>query len=312
VQTLFQQITQFGGKRLPHLVITGGDPLERPDLFELISYGRELGLSISVTPAGTQKLTPKVIGQLKAVGISSLGLSLDGSGAAKHDAFRGVQGSFQWTLQAARAAKAEGLPMQINTMVTAQTLDDLPHIHKAIEELEVERWALFFLIPIGRGQTLSEITPEQCEQLLNWLWDLAKAPATHFSLKTTEAHHFRRIAFVRMRRRKIESEVIRNTPVGRSFGVRDGNGIVFVSHVGQVYPSGFLPLAGGNICQESLVDIYRRSELFRSLRDVNRLKGKCGHCSFRAICGGSRARAYAITGDPLESDPLCVYEPGGA
>jgi len=308
-QGLLRQITHFGDTQLPHLVITGGDPLQRPDLCELIAYGRELELTISVTPAGTLRLTPELIRHFKEVGVSSLALSLDGSDALKHDAFRGVHGSFQWTLQAAQGTRTEGITLQINTMVTAQTLGDLPYIYDVVKGLGIVRWSLFFLIPMGRGRALEGITPEQSEKLLNWLCDLMESPETPFIVKTTEAHHVRRIAFLRMRSRGTAASEVVRTPVGHGFGVRDGNGVVFVSHIGQVYPSGFLPLAAGNVRRQSLVDIYRYSALFRSLRDVNRLKGKCGRCPFRAICGGSRARAYALTDDPLESDPLCLYQP---
>ena len=309
VQALFREIRKFAGERPPHVVITGGDPLRRPDLFDLLSYGRGLGLPISVTPAGTKRLTSQVIKHLKEAGVSGLALSLDGSNASKHDTFRGVPGSFQYTLDAARFAIAEEVPLQINTMVTAETLDDLPHIYETVKELRIDRWALFFLIPAGRGHFLSGITPEQSERLLNWLCALEWTSASDISVKTTEAPHFRRVALQRTRAWGMDEEEILNTPVGRGFGVRDGNGVVFISHIGQVYPSGFLPLAAGNVRRESLVETYRDSGLFCALRDVNRLKGKCGCCPFRAICGGSRARACAVLGDPLESDPLCVYQP---
>lgn len=304
---LMHQIAAFEGRRLPHLIITGGDPLQRPDLFELIPYGRKLGLTISVTPAGTARLTPAIIRQLQQSGISSLGLSLDGSNAQRHDAFRRVDGSFAWTETAARAARECGLPLQINSMVTAQTLSDLPAIYELLKKWKIARWALFFLIPTGRGRDLHDLSPSDAERFLNWLWQTA-AP---FPIKTTEAHHYRRIAYLKMRRRGISEREILSTPVGRGFGIRDGNGILFVSHTGQVFPSGFLPLQAGNVRHQSLPDIYRHSDLFCALRDVNRLKGKCGRCEYRAICGGSRARAYATDNDPLASDNLCPYQPRG-
>lgn len=305
---LLRQIAQFGGRRLPHLVITGGDPLKRPDLFELIAHGRTLGLPISVTPAGTRRLTDEVVGQFKKAGISSLALSLDGSDSARHDTFRGVSGSYRWTLDGARAIVAEQIPLQINTMVTAETLEDLPQIYATIKELGITRWALFFLIATGRGKSLSEVTPAQSERMLNWLWQVARDPETSFVIKTTEAHHYRRIAVQKMRRR-MDEEAIAATPVGRGFGIRDGNGIVFVSHMGRIYPSGFLPLSAGNVRRQNLVDIYRESDLFRALRQTDDLKGKCGDCAFRLLCGGSRARAYAVSDDPMASDPLCPYQP---
>jgi AdoMet-dependent heme synthase len=307
-RALLRQIVSFGSKPLPHLVITGGDPLRRPDLFSLIDYGRSLGLSISVTPAGTAALTPEVIEQFQQAGVASLALSLDGATPAAHDAFRGVAGSFAWTINGARAIIAQGIPLQINTMVTAETLADLPQIYEVVKTLGITRWALFFLIATGRGSSLAEVSPAQSERLLNWLWEISRSPETPFVIKTTEAHHYRRIAVQRMQQRMSEEQIF-STPVGRGFGIRDGNGIVFVSHLGEVYPSGFLPLGTGNVRVSSLVDIYRDSALFQALRDPEQLTGKCGDCPFRIVCGGSRARAYAATGDPLASDPLCVYQP---
>jgi len=307
-QGLLRQIASFHGRPQPHLVITGGDPLQRPDLFELIDYARTLGLSVSATPAGTASLTEMVIDQFKLAGVSSLALSLDGSTPDLHDAFRGVEGSFQWTMGGAKAIIDRGIPLQINTMVTERTLPDLPAIHQVIRDMGITRWALFFLIATGRGSSLAQVSPQASERLLNWLWEINRARDTSFVIKTTEAHHYRRIAVQRMQRHMPESDIF-STPVGRGFGIRDGNGIVFVSHRGEVYPSGFLPLSAGSIREQSLVEIYRDSALFRKLRDAEQLTGKCGDCSFRIICGGSRARAYAATGDPMASDPLCVYQP---
>ncbi len=306
---LLCQIADFGGARLPHLVVTGGDPLQREDLFELIAYGRSLGLTISVTPAGTERLTGQTIARLKEAGVNALGLSLDGSDETRHDAFRGEPGSFGWTVDGIRAAGEVGLPVQVNTMVTAQTLDDIGAIYEVIRDLDIARWALFFLIATGRGKALQSVTPAESERFLNWLWRLA--PDAPFPIKTTEAHHYRRIAFMKMAARGLTAEEIGRTPVGRGFGVRDGNGVVFVSHTGAVYPSGFLPLSAGNVRSQRLVALYRQSRLFSMLRDVEQLQGKCGRCEFRRICGGSRARAYAQTGNPMAEDPLCLYEPRG-
>jgi AdoMet-dependent heme synthase len=308
VRDLLGQIAAFG-ERPPHLVITGGDPLQRPDLFELIAHGRALGLPVSVTPAGTARLTAEVIGRFKDAGVNALGLSLDGSDAARHDAFRGEPGSFAWTVAGIRRAVEQDLPVQVNTMVTARTVEDIPGIYDVLRALGIPRWALFFLISTGRGATLRGITAEESELFLNRLWRLV--PDAPFPIKTTEAHHYRRIAFMNMHRRGLSAAEITRTPVGRGFGIRDGNGVVFVSHTGAVYPSGFLPLSAGNVRRQSLVDIYRDSRLFRQLRDVDQLQGKCRRCEFRALCGGSRARAYAETGDPMAADALCLYEPRG-
>ncbi|MDX1663773.1 MAG: TIGR04053 family radical SAM/SPASM domain-containing protein [Candidatus Promineifilaceae bacterium] len=307
VRALFRQIVGFGGRRLPHLVITGGDPLERPDLFELIVYGRSLNIPISITPAGTSRLTPEVVEQFASAGVLGLGLSLDGSNSERHDSFRGEPGSFGWTVEAAKRTRAAGMPLQVNTMVTAQTLDDIPAIYEVVREIGATRWALFFLIATGRGEELASITPEESERFLNWLMQVNRqAP---FPIKTTEAHHYRRIAYLKMQSQGMGMEEILQSPVGRAFGIRDGNGVVFVSHVGQVYPSGFLPYPAGNVRRQNLVDIYRENRVFRDIRNPEKLGGKCGRCEFRALCGGSRARAYADSGDYLGEDPLCPYQP---
>ena len=304
---LLDKIQGFGNPT-PHLVLTGGDPLKRPDFFGLLEYGARLGLRMSVAPSGTNALTPEVIQHLKAVGVESIALSLDGSTAERHDSFRGVPGCFAWTVKAAQLARQEGLPVQINTLAAAETEADLGAIYRLVSELSPRRWSLFFLVAVGRGQTLGEVTPERCEAMHHWLYDRSKeAP---FVMATTEAPHFRRVAFTRMKAEGIPWTSIRQTPVGRGFGIRDGNGIMFISHTGDVNPSGFLPLTAGNVRAADVVEIYRASEVFVNVRQTTHLKGRCGRCPFKEFCGGSRARAYAKTGDPLETDPLCAYEPG--
>lgn len=200
------------------------------------------------------------------------------------------------------------MPLQINTLVTSFTVEDLPAIYRVVAEIGATRWALFFLIRTGRGKALQEISARHSEQVLKWLFQLSPSKET-LSIKTTEAHHFRRLGYITMRKQGLSDEAILNTPFGKSFGIRDGNGIVFVSHTGDVFPSGFLPISSGNVRQKRLADLYRHSPLFQKIRDTSALKGKCGQCEFKAICGGSRARAFARFGDPLESDPLCPYRP---
>lgn len=303
---LLAEVRRFGDPP-PHLVLTGGDPLKRPDLFELIDAATELGLAVSLSPAATPLLTPTVIGRLAAAGVASLSLSLDGSDAARHDRLRGVPGVFEATLAAAAAASAVGLPLQVNTLVTADTVDDLPAVYERLVGMGIVRWSLFFLIGVGRGALLPQLTPVRAERLLRWLDELADdAP---FAIKTTEAMHYRRVALRRRRRAGIDEATIARSPLGRGFGIRDGNGIVFVNHDGEVYPSGFLPLSAGNVREAGLVGLYRDAPLLRALRDVRALRGRCGRCEFAPICGGSRARAYAASGDPLAEDPLCPYRP---
>jgi len=302
---LLRQVAAFDP--LPHLILTGGDPLRRTDLYGIIDEARALGLTVSITPSATDSLTPAVLAKLKSRGIESLGLSLDGSSAARHEAVRGVAGCFDSTLVAARAAAALGMPVQINTLVSQETIDDLPAIYELLKNLRVMRWSLFFLIAVGRGKVLQPISPERGEELMNWVYDLAlTAP---FAIKTTEAPSYRRIAIHRMKADHWTAEQIERTPVYRGFGIRDGHGIVFVSSTGDIYPAGFLPLTAGNIRTHDLATIYRHSPLFQSLHSPAGFHGKCGQCEYRVLCGGSRARAFAHTGDPLASDPFCPYIP---
>lgn len=302
-KSLLRQIVEFGDP-MPHLVCTGGDPLMRPDLMEIVREAVDHGLRVSIAPSGTSSLTREVLARLKQAGVQSLSLSLDGSTPPRHDGFRGVPGCFGWTAQAARWARE--LPLQINTLVTAETLSDLPDLFRLVSSLHIVRWSLFFLIPVGRGRALRGITPDEAEVLCHWLYE--RSAESPFTISTTEAPHFRRVALQRMRAAGMTEPAIRNSGVGRGFGVRDGNGVAFISHRGDVYPSGFLPVAAGNVRTANVVDLYRHAPVFTALRDVTRLKGKCGRCPFNAICGGSRARAFASTGDYLESDPLCAYQ----
>ncbi len=305
-QRLLEQINSFGK---PTLILTGGDPMKRLDLFDLISYARSLGLPVGITPSGTQSLPEEAITHLKASGIQIIALSLDGSDVERHDRFRQVDGCFAQTTKAARYAKQSDLHLQINTTVTEETLDDLPKIASVVAELNAVRWSVFFLVPIGRGKLLRQISSAACERVLNWLCGLSSnAP---FQIKTTEAHHYRRVQLQRSLASGRSLDEILKDPASRGFGIRDGAGVIFISHRGDVYPSGFLPLSAGNIRRRNLTDLYRESSLFRGLRDPNQLKGKCGRCEFRWVCGGSRARAYAVTGDYLQADPLCVYQPRG-
>lgn len=303
---LLEKIRGFG--RPPHIVLTGGDPLKRSDFFDLLECGARLGFRMSVAPSGTNALTQEVFRRFKLNGVESISLSLDSSTAEKHDGFRGVPGCFEWTLRAARLAREKGIEFQINTLVTAETAADLPEIYSLVSELGLRRWSLFYLIAVGRGRVLTEVAPDRCEALHHWLYAASKeAP---FIVATTEAPHFRRVALTRMRAEGVPWTKIRETPVGRGLGIRDGNGIMFISYTGDVYPSGFLPLAAGNVRTSDIVAIYRQSELFREIRQTSQFKGRCGRCEFRDICGGSRARAYAAFGDYLAEDPACSYRPG--
>ena len=299
---LLDRLAAFGDPK-PKVILTGGDPLEREDLFDLISYAQSLGLGVSVSPSATPRLTSEVIFRLANAGVEAISLSIDGATAARHDALRGVPGCFERTLVAARAAANARLPVQINTLACAETLDDLAAVYALATELRVARWSVFFLVTVGRGTVLQQLDVQTVDRLLGWLADRPRDRLP--VVTTTEAPHFRRVQLQRRRLPQVQSP-------RAGFGVRDGNGVMFISNTGDVSPSGFLPLTGGNVRTDDPVAIYRSSELFTSLRDATGFGGRCGACAFHAICGGSRARAWTATGDPLGEDPLCEYQSGAS
>src|SRR5574337_1130827 len=253
-KALLGQLRTFGDPP-PQLVMTGGDPLKRPDFFELVRYGRSIGMPISVAPSGTPLLTPEAIAALAENGVMSMSLSIDGATAESHDRFRGGTGGFDATMRAIHAVRAAGIPLQINTLVTPETMTELAGVFRLLQDLGIMRWSLFYLIATGRGRALREIRPSEAEALHNWIYDIVKTAP--FAIKATEAPHFRRVAYMRMRLEGLDDAAIRQTPIGRGFGIRDGNGIMFISHPGDVYPSGFLPVTAGNVRRQSPVTIYR-------------------------------------------------------
>jgi radical SAM protein with 4Fe4S-binding SPASM domain len=284
----------------PHVVLTGGDPLKRADLFQLIAHARKRGLDVSVSPSATPLLTEEAIDRLRTASVSAISLSIDGATAESHDALRGVPGTFERTMAAGKRAREVGLPFQVNTLVSQETLAELPAIEALVRKLDANRWSLFFLVTVGRGTVLSPISPQETETLLVWLAERAKVPG--MVITTTEAPHFRRVA---MQHRDANTPA----PQGHGAGIRDGNGIMFISNDGEIHPSGFLPLGAGNVKMENPLRVYREAPMFKALRDVDSFHGRCGRCEFRKVCGGSRARAYAATGDAYAEDPLCTYEP---
>jgi radical SAM protein len=303
-------IDQLAGFGRPILVLTGGDPLMRRDVNELARYADERGLRVSLTPTATALSTRARMRQARASGVRRVAFSLDAADPSVHDRFRGFKGSFERTMAGIDNARAEGMPLQINTTVCAHNVGELEPLIPLLEERGVVQWSVFFLVPIGRGRTLPMLTPEQHEDVLGWLCELGESVS--FDVKSTAAPQFRRI--VRHRSSRPSGAGFRfadglDRP-GPAKGVNDGRGFMFVSHLGEVMPSGFLPLSAGNVRRDDPVEVYRQSPLFRELRDPDALKGKCGRCEFREVCGGSRARSFAVTGDHLASDPSCPYLPG--
>lgn len=310
-------IDEVGAMQTPVFVLTGGDPLKRPDIYELVEYASTHGVRISLTPSATPLLRRATILRLKQCGLSRLAISLDGPTAEIHDGFRRVPGSYDWTLNAVRWAREADLPVQINTTITRHNLKYVDTIITLLEQLDIVLWSVFFLVPTGRGSSIELISGEEFELVFEKLY--ATSRRVSFDIKSTEAQHYRRFLLQRRTEEKrhggrppLSDLVGLSTPdgIGRApRGINDGKGFVFVSHLGEVFPSGFLPISAGNVRKQSLAEIYRSSPLFTSLRESGNLQGKCGICEFREVCGGSRARAYAVTGNVFAEEPCCVWQP---
>lgn len=304
-QESLRLLDEIAGLQPATLVLTGGDPLLRKDLEILIRHAVEAGMRVAITPSVTRRVTRTAIMNLKAWGITQIAFSLDGASAEVHDGFRNVPGTFERTLQALQWAKEAGLPLQINTTATKATVADLPGVARIAEEFGVQLWSVFFAVPTGRATQESMLSAAEHERLFEYLADMSKQ--VPFGIKATAAPAYRRVL---AQRRASQAQGRLASAGGRSpVPINDGLGFVFISHIGDVYPNGFFPLSIGNVRRERLAALYRDHPLMKSLRDPEQLRGKCGMCEYRAVCGGSRARAYAVYGDPLASDPACAYIP---
>jgi radical SAM protein len=302
----FHLIDQIAHMKVPLFVLTGGDPLKRPDLLPIVQYACRRGVHTSLTPSTTPLLVRSAVFDLKQSGLMRLAVSLDGSTPELHDGFRGVPGSYKRSLDAIGWCHDAELPVQVNTTVSRRNFADLDRMIDLMIRQGVVLWSVFFLVPTGRAELNDLLTADEHEQVFLKLYETSKQ--VKFHIKTTEGQHYRR--FVLQQKAREEKAKSQETLIaGAPRGVNDGKGFVFVSHTGEVYPSGFLPLSAGNILWEPLSEIYQNSPLFRSLRDRSQLKGKCGRCEFNEICGGSRARAFAMSHDPLAEEPRCAYVP---
>ena len=307
---LLDEIRTFGD---PLMVFTGGDPLKRPDLFELLGHSVQIGLRTTVTPSATPLLTAEAIERFRQTGVARMAVSLDGPDAPSHDGFRRVEGSFDRTIFALDHARRVGLETQINTTVTRHNLGRLTEIAGRVAESGAKLWSVFFLVVTGRAAASQDLKAEEYEEVFEFLYETSKTAP--FDIKTTEAQHYRRYVAQRRKAGGAAAPVNGSGPAGiiqRQAGINDGKGFVFVSHTGEIYPSGFLPLGGGSVRRDSLGAVYRDASLFRALRDSGNLEGKCGDCEYRNLCGGSRSRAYAVTGDYLAEEPCCSYQPASA
>ena len=301
----------------PVLVITGGDPMMRPDLFEIVEYAAGRGLRVSVSPTTTALATKERLGRLRDLGVSMIHISIDGAGPETHDAFRGFAGTYDRAQQTLAYLHELGIGVQVGTTVTRGNVHELPALAEQMAANKVRMWNLFFLVPTGRARVEDMVDAETAERTWEWMCELAEdAP---FGVRTTAAPQFRRTMLRRLRTKegaKAGAKPLRMTGAGyqlreapsgvQTRGVNDGKGFMFIDHLGNVCPSGFLQLSGGNVRSESLAEVYRGSELFRSLRDPSALTGRCGRCEYADLCGGSRARAYGVTGSYLADDPLCT------
>ena len=352
VFSTIHQLAEFG-QPYPLIVFTGGDPLMRDDIFEIVEHATQKGFRTAIAFSGTKLATKQRLEKLKDAGIARIAISLDGSNPEIHDYFRGVTGTFETSLEILRTARELEISTQINTTVSTYNLLDLPNIMRIGIENDVVLWDVFFIVPTGRAKTEYMPSAQEFEDVLCWLYDVAKE--TPLNVKSSAATHLRRVEYMRDKsiydlktgelyqtlRRKLEeikedidlssqteggeSEIHQSKAVvagahGRSMardgirrmmGITDGRGMFFISHVGEVYPSGFLPLVAGNVRENTLKNIYMTSRVFVELKNPENLKGKCGKCEFRYLCGGSRARAYAMTGDYLAAEPRCIYKPRG-
>ncbi|HTV82182.1 MAG TPA: TIGR04053 family radical SAM/SPASM domain-containing protein [Acidobacteriaceae bacterium] len=333
-------IDQVAAMQVPLFVFTGGDPLKRPDIFHLIEHASKQGVHAALTPSATPLLTREAIFRMKESGLARLAVSLDGSVPEIHDGIRGIPGTWARTLEAIEWANEANLPIQVHTVVSRLNIDDLVRLSVLLTEKQIVMWSFFFLVPVGRGKTDDLLTGEEFEAVFAKMWELTKR--VPFAIKTTEAMHYRRY-LIQQRMKEGRPTVGIHDDAGaaptephghpgrhpggwtsqpgtgseaKAVGwatkrVNDGRGFVFVSHIGKVYPSGFLPIEGGDLHTDTLAHIYQESPIFVKLRNSDLLHGKCGACEFRNICGGSRARAYAVTGDVMAEEPCCIYQPRG-
>jgi radical SAM protein len=323
-------IDQIAAMHIPIFVFTGGDPMKRKDVFELIRYAADKGVHVALTPSATPLLTRDAIFKFKEAGLVRLGISLDGSTPEIHDNFRGLPGAWARTIQAIEWANEAGIPIQVHTTISRHNAQDLDNLCALFERLAIVMWNVFFLVPVGRGQLDDLLSGEEFEQVFAKIYELSLR--VNFQIKTTEAMHYRRYLLQHnLQERQIghghpgslkagaaphayepgapTADAQTRTASWTTRRVNDGKGFLFISHTGNVYPSGFLPIHAGNVRETPLAEIYRNAPIFKSLRDTSKLEGKCGACEYKEICGGSRARAYALTGDPLAPEPCCIYQP---
>ena len=307
-QTCLRILDEIAAVGNPIVILTGGEPLLRPDICKVARYGTDQGLRMVMAPNGTL-ITGAIAQQLAAAGIKRISISLDGAAAETHDAFRGVEGAYEGALRGIEAAKSAGIEFQINTTITKQNLDEIPRIQNLADRLGAVAHHIFLLVPTGRGKYIidQEITANEYEETLNWFYD--QQADSSLQLKATCAPHYYRIL---RQRAKAEGKTVNFNTHGLDAvtrGCLGGTGFCFISHRGIVQPCGFLNLNCGDLRKSTFSEVWKSSETFLTLRNYDKLEGKCGRCEYRKVCGGCRARAYEATGNYLAEEPLCSYQP---
>jgi radical SAM protein len=327
-KAFLRDVAGFGSPS-PILVLTGGDPLARPDFFPLLEQARAQGTRVALAPAVSPALAGATLDRLRELGVSAISISLDGARAATHEGIRQVPGHFQQTIDKLGELVQRGFTVQVNTTVMRRNAEELADVAVLLKRLGVHIWEVFFLVHVGRGTAVEELGAAECEDVSHFLYESARYG---FIVRTVEGPFFRRVVTWRadapddadpasmfglgpLYRRlagplRAELGPPPTHPRATSAGTRDGNGILFVAHDGAVCPAGFLPLPLGNVREKSVVEIYRSHPVLQAIRRAE-FTGRCGACEFREICGGSRSRAYAAFGDPLAEDPACAYVPAG-
>jgi radical SAM protein with 4Fe4S-binding SPASM domain len=296
---LLDQIREFG---MPLLVFSGGDPIKRPDLTSLLRRSVALGLPTHISPSATSLLTRQTILGFKEIGVRRMAIGLDGPNTWSHDSFRGVTGAYDRAIDALEDARVIGLETEVQTTLTRRNMHSLDQIAEIAATVDARAWTLFFPLVTARTPMGDDLIPAEYEDVFEQISRISRwAP---FDVKTNEAAHYHRFLADRTR-----AAGIANAEAWRQSEISDGRGCLFISHTGEIQPSAFLPLSAGNVRRDSLVEVYRNSSLFRILRDYPGREGKCGLCEYTKLCGGSRARAYAASGDYLGEDPGCIYEP---
>lgn len=314
---LIKEVASF--PRKPNMCFTGGDPLKRPDIFSLLKYASDQGITTALTPSATPLATREAFQRARDAGVSALGISLDGADAFTHDSFRGWEGSYEKTLEMLRNARELGFPVQVNTSVTQRNFSQLDEIAHLLGEEGISMWSVFFLVPVGRGKEETRIKPEDYITAFEKLWH--HACTQPYGVKTTEAPHYRRwvlehggnpLAGPGENASEQGKKMAGTSGHGHGYraplGITDGRGIMFTGHNGVIYPAGFLPVECGRFPEVSVVKTYQTHPIFQALQNPDNYHGRCGTCSFRFQCGGSRARAWAVTGDYLGPEPDCVFE----